>query len=163
MKQLSILTMTMIALSGFVATTVRAQSPHFVGGQTFSLNSATGDYSVTFKEAGLGSTPVTYTLAATEPATTFTYQCFTKSGGQPQGAPNGISPSSSTTVTTITPHNGSVTATITLTPEQDGAHCQGGGLVLRLIAVDWDGVTLNDGLGNTVTVPDACFGSVNCP
>jgi hypothetical protein len=162
MKQLSILTMTMIALSGFVATTVRAQSPHYVGAQTFNLNSVTGDYSVTFKEAGLGSTPVTYTLASGTD-TLFTYQCFTKSGGQPQGAPNSVSGSTDTTITTITPHNGSVTATITLTPEQDGAHCQGGGLVLRLIAVDWDGVTLNDGLGNTVKVPDACFGSVNCP
>src|SRR5438132_9613933 len=134
MKHLSILTITMIALSGFVATTVRAQNAHFVGGQTTSLDTKTGDYSVKFKEAGLGSTPVTYTLAAGA-GTTFTYQCFTKSNNTPQGAPNSVSGSSDTTVTTITPHNGQVTATITLTPEQAGASCQGGGLVLKLIAV----------------------------
>jgi hypothetical protein len=161
MKNLSILTMTMIALSSFMATTVRADSPHFVGGQTATLDTKTGDYSVSFKEAGLGSTPVTYTLAAGA-GTTFTYQCFTKSNNTPQGAPNSVSGSSDTAVTTVTPRNGQVTATITLTPEQDGASCQGGGLVLKLIAVDYDNVTLNDGLGNTISVPDACFGT-GCP
>jgi len=161
MKHLSILTITMIGLASFMCTTVRADSPHFVGGQTATLDTKTGDYSVSFKEAGLGSTPVTYTLAAGA-GTTFTYQCFTKSNNTPQGSPNSISGSSDTAVTTVTPRNGQVTATITLTPEQDGASCQGGGLVLKLIAVDYDNVTLNDGLGNTISVPDACFGT-GCP
>jgi hypothetical protein len=160
MKQLSILTMTMIALSGFVATTVRAQSPHFVKAPIASLSTA-GDYSVSFKEAGLGSSPVTYTLTAGA-GSSFTYQCFTKSNNTPQGSPNSVSASGDTTVTTITPRNGQVTATISLTPEQDGAHCQGGGLVLRLIAVDYDNVTLSDGLGNNVTLDDMCSGS-GCP
>ena len=161
MKHVSILTITMIGLASFMCTTVRADSPHFVGGQTATLDTKTGDYSVSFKEAGLGSTPVTYTLAAGA-GTTFTYQCFTKSNNTPQGSPNSVSGSTDTTVTTITPRNGQVTATITVSPDQDGAGCQGGGLVLKLIAVDWDGVTLTDGLGNTVFVPDACFGS-GCP
>jgi hypothetical protein len=33
---------------------------------------------------------------------------------------------------TMPPHNGQVSATICLIPDQDGASCQGGGLVLRL-------------------------------
>ena len=161
MKHLSILTITMIGLASFMCTTVRADSPHFIKGPTATLDTSTGEYCVSFKEAGLGSTPVTYTLAAGA-GTTFTYQCFTKSNNTPQGSPNSISGSSDTAVTTVTPRNGQVTATITLTPEQDGASCQGGGLVLKLIAVDYDNVTLNDGLGNTVSIPDACFGS-GCP
>ena len=158
MKKLSILTCTMIALSSFMATTVRADSPHFI--KVSSTLNSDGTYCVSFKEAGLGSTPVTYTLSA--PGSTFVYQCFTKSNNTPQGAPNGVSPSSVSTSDTITPRNGQVSATICLTPQQDGASCQGGGLVLKLIAVDYDNVTFSDGVGNTVPIPDACSGS-GCP
>jgi len=161
MKRLSILTIAMIALSSFVATTVRAQSPHFIKGPTATLDTSTGEYCVSFKEAGLGSTPVTYTLTAGA-GTVFTYQCFTKSDNSPSGSPNGVSGSGDTTVTTITPHNGTVSATICLTPEQDGASCQGKGLVLRLIGTDYDNVTFSDGLGNNVAIADACSGS-GCP
>jgi hypothetical protein len=124
MKKLSILTCTMIAL-GFMATIVRADSPHYIKGPTASLD-ANGDYCVSFKEAGLGSTPITYTLTAGD-GTVFTFQCFTKSGNRPQGEPNGISGSGETNVTTLTPHNGQITASICLTPEQDGASCTGKG------------------------------------
>jgi len=161
MKKLIILSCTMIALASFMATTVRADSPHFVKGPTPSLDTTTGEYCVTFKEAGLGSTPVTYTLAAGT-GTLFTYQCFTKSNNTPQGSPNSVSGSTDKTVTTITPRNGTVSATICLIPQQDGASCQGGGLVLKLIAVDYDNVTFSDGVGNTVPIPDACSGS-GCP
>jgi hypothetical protein len=160
MKRLSILTITMIALSGFMATTVLA-GPHYIKGPTASLDTSTGEYCVSFKESGLGSTPVTYTLAAGT-GTVFTYQCFTKSGNNPQGSPNGVSGSSDQTVTTITPHNGTVSATICITPEQDGASCQGGGLALRLIGTCYKSVTFSDGLGNTVNIDDASSGS-GCP
>jgi hypothetical protein len=156
MKKLSILTCTMIAL-GFMATTVRADSPHFIKGPTPSLDTSTGEYCVSFKEAGLGSGPVTYTLTAGT-GTVFYYQCFTKSGNNPQGSPNGVSGSGDQTSTTITPHNGQVSATICIIPHQDGASCQGGGLVLRLVGTDYDNVTFSDGLGNNITIPNTCSG-----
>ena len=159
MKRLSILTLTMIALAGFMATTVRADSPHFIKVSS-SFDTKTGEFCVTFKEAGLGNTPVTYVLSA--PGSTFVYQCFTKSNNTPQGSPNSVSGSGDATSTTITPHNGTVSATICLIPQQDGASCQGGGLVLRLIGTDYDNVTFTDGLGNNITIPDACSGS-GCP
>jgi len=160
MKKLSILICTMIAL-GFMATTVRAQSPHFIKGPTATLDTNTGEYCVSFKEAGLGSGPVTYTITAGT-GTTFTYQCFTKSGNNPQGSPNSVSGSGDSTSTTITPHNGTVSSTICLIPEQDGASCQGGGLSLRLVGTDYDNVTFSDGLGNVIPIADACSGS-GCP
>jgi hypothetical protein len=161
MKRLSILTITMIGLASFMCTTVRADSPHFIKGPTATLDTSTGEYCVSFKEAGLGSTPVTYTLTAGT-GTVFTYQCFTKSNNAPQGSPNGVSGSGDTTITTITPHNGTISATICLIPEQDGASCQGKGLALRLIGTDYDNVTFSDGLGNNVVIADACSGS-GCP
>jgi hypothetical protein len=159
MKKLSILTLTMIAL-GFMATTARADSPHFIKGPTASLDTSTGEYCVSFKEAGLGSTPVTYTLTAGA-GTVFYYQCFTKSGNQPQGSPNGVSGSGDSTSTQITPRNGQVSATICLIPMQDGASCQGGGLRLRLVGTDYDNVTFTDGLGNSFTIANTCSG-VGC-
>ena len=161
MKKLIILSCTMIALASFMATTVRADSPHFVKGPTPSLDPNTGEYCVTFKESGLGAGPVTYTLA-TSTGTVFTYQCFTKSGNNPQGSPNSVSGSGDSTSTTITPHNGTVSATICLIPQQDGASCQGGGLVLRLLGVCYKNVTFSDGMGNTIPIDDASSGS-GCP
>jgi hypothetical protein len=107
MKKLSILTCTMIAL-GFMATTVRADNPHYIKGPTASLSSD-GAYCVSFKEAGLGSTEIFYTLTADA---TFTWQCFTKSGNNPQGSPNTVSFSGDTRTVGIVPHNGQITGSV---------------------------------------------------
>ena len=141
------------ALSSFMATTVRAQSPHFIKGPTASLDTSTGDYCVSFKEAGLGNTPITYTLTAgTE---IFTFQCFTKSGNKPQGEPNSVSFSDVSTSTTLTPRNGQITGSLCLIPEQDGASCQGAGLVLKLLAVAYETVQFCDATnGICVTTAD---------
>jgi hypothetical protein len=157
MKKLIILSCTMIALSSFIATTVRAQSPHFIKGPTASLDTTTGEYCVSFKEAGLGSGPVTYTLTAGA-GTTFWYRCFTKSNNTPQGSPNGVSGSGDSTHTTITPHNGQVSATICLIPSSAGASCTGAGLVLRFYGADYDNVTFSDGLGNDIHISNTCSG-----
>jgi hypothetical protein len=123
---------------------VWAQSPHFVKGPSASLDGV--DYTVSFKEAGLGSTPITYELTAS--TANFTFRCFTKSNNTPQGAPNSVSFSDLSTFVTLTPRNGQITGSISLTPEKDGASCQGGGLKLCLVAVDYSGVT-----GGDVTTP----------
>src|SRR5215510_14470370 len=85
---------------------LRAQSPHFVKGPTASIDSATGDYTVSCKEAGLGNTPVTFSLKAT--TSVFTFQCFTKSGNNPQGAPNSVSFSNDVNFVTLQPRNGQI-------------------------------------------------------
>jgi hypothetical protein len=161
MKKLSILTCTMIAL-GFMATTVRAQSPHFVGTPTFSFDNTTGNLCVHFKEAGLGGfSTIQYTLTAT---TSFTFQCFTKSGNNPEGEPNSTSPSTaSTTVTLPVGHNGQISGDVCLGPCAGGS-CTGAGLVLKLIAASYTGtIQLCDQLGNCVTASDTFGGSVTPP
>jgi hypothetical protein len=151
MKRALLASMSTLILACLAATTASAQSPHFVGTPTGTL-SATGDYVASFKEAGLGNTPITYALtAATE---TFTFQCFTKSGNKPQGDPNSVSFSAQSSFVTIQPRNGQITGSVSLTPELDGASCQGGGLQLFLIAVSYQGVTLTDTTnGVTVNLP----------
>jgi hypothetical protein len=159
MKKLSILICTMIALAGFMATTVRAQSPHFIKGPTLAYDASTGNLCASFKEAGLGNAPITYTLTAA--GATFTFQCFTKSNNTPQGDPNSTSISNASTSTTITPHNGQITGTLCLEPCQGGS-CQGGGLVLKLIGASYTGpVTFCDATDNVcITSQDSFGGSV---
>ena len=160
MKKLIILSCTMIALSSFMATTGWA-GPHFVKGPTASLDTNTGEYCVSFKESGLGSTPVTYTITAV--TEDFTFQCFTKKGNTPQGDPNGVSFSNVSQSTTITPHNGQITGSICLTPDKDGAGCQGGGLVLKLTDAQYTDVTFCDSTNNICVSVGDQGGSVTPP
>ena len=123
------------------ASTALAASPHFIKGPTASLYSS-GDYVVSFKEAGLGNTPISYSLTATNAV--FTYQCYNPANNTPQGDPNGVSSSNLTTFLTLTPRNGQITGSIMLSPEVDGASCQGKAMKLCLIAVSYKGVVFRE-------------------
>jgi hypothetical protein len=124
---------------------------HFANGALVTSGAETGNYRVSWKETGLGSTPVTYDLTATA---SYTFQCFTKSGNKPQGSPNSGGPSDQFAQGTFTPHNGQITASldldVDLTPS--GVSCQGGGLKLCLTAVSYTNVSLTD-TTNNVTAP----------
>lgn len=136
-----------VAMMALATVTVAlADSPHFVRGPVASFDSGTGDLCVSFKEAGLGNTPITYTL--TVGTEQFTFQCFTRHGNEPQGDPNNVSFSDQSVSTTITPHNGQITGELCLEPQQGDADCQGGGLVLKLIAAVYGGITFCDETDN---------------
>lgn len=148
MRHLPLLTAGTIAM----ATAAWASSPHFIYA-TGSLDNL-GDYVASWKEAGLGNGLITYTLAAGS-GTQFTYQCYTRSNNAPQGSPNNVYPSNLTTTGTFPPSkNGQITASLTLVPEATG-DCQGGGLKLCLVYVNYQNVVLND-----TTTP---VGPVNLP
>jgi hypothetical protein len=158
MKKLTILTCTMIAL-GFMAITVRAQSPHYITGPDASLDD--NNYCVAFKEAGLGSGGVQVTYTVTADAT-FTFQCFTKKGNMPQGEPNSVSFSGLTGQTTLTAHNGQITGEVCLVPQGAG-RCRGKGLVNRLVGACYQNVTFSDtATGDTFDMP-TLFSGVGCP
>ncbi len=117
-----------------------AQNAHFLK-STGGLDTKTGDYTASWKEAGLGNSPVTYDLSATA---SFTWQCFTKSGNQPQGSPNSTTPSTIFTTGTFPPsHNGTISGSLTLEVVEAG-HCNGQGLKNCLTAADYENVVLQD-------------------
>lgn len=129
-----------------IASLAQAQSPHFVRGPTPNFDTSTGDLCVSFKEAGLGNLPITYTLSVgTE---LFTFQCFTRHDNTPQGDPNGVSFSDQSVSTTITPHNGQITGALCLDVQQGDAGCQGGGLVLKLIEANYSDIHFCDATNN---------------
>lgn len=112
-------------------------SPHFVKGPTGSISSD-GDYVVSFKEAGLGNTPITYRLTAAE--VVYTFQCYNPAGNTPVGDPNGVQLSDQSAYTTMTPRNGQITGSVMLSPTDQGASCQGKSMKLCLTAASYSGV-----------------------
>jgi hypothetical protein len=124
---------------------------------TASLDSTTGDYTVSFKDTGLGNTPITYVLTAG--TADFTFRCFTQQD-TPQGGPNTYSNPNLTSSVSLTPHNGNITGSISLTPEM-GAPCQNNGLKLCLVAASYSNVTGGDATTplDFPPLPDLAVGS----
>ena len=124
---------------------------------TASLDSTTGDYTVSFKDTGLGNTPITYELTAG--TADFTFRCFTQQD-TPQGGPNTYSNPNLTSSVSLTPHNGNITGSISLTPEM-GAPCQNTVLKLCLVAASYSNVTGGDAttLLDFSPLPDLAVGS----
>jgi hypothetical protein len=146
MKKLSILTCTMIAL-GFMATTVRAQNPHFLSCGASDVNSD-GSLNVDFRIAGLGSNQtITVTASADGSAV---YGCLNKG----QNCPNAANKSTSTGTVTASGQftsgkNGSVRGTLTVDPPANSSLTCPGGQKLVLVSVDFTNVTVSaPGAGN---------------
>jgi hypothetical protein len=114
MKKLSIFTLTMIALSSFMAITVWAASPHFLRCSASGVNSD-GSLEACFKIAGLGDNQtLTVTASATADAV---YGCLNH-GQQCPNAANKINVQGnvSATGTFTSGKNGQITGCLTVDP-----------------------------------------------
>ena len=63
MIKTSMLALAILASAAFTSS-ASAQNAHFIKNPVATLDTKTGDYCVSFKEAGLGNGPVTYTITA---------------------------------------------------------------------------------------------------
>jgi hypothetical protein len=163
MKKLSILTLTMIALSGFMATTVRAQNPHFLRCGASGVNSD-GTLDASFRIAGLGSNQsITVTASADANAT---YGC--KNGGQQcPNAANKVDVGGTVTAqgTFTSGKNGSVRGSLTVDPPPTTLTCPGG-QKLVLVSVSYTNVSLSaPGAANCTSSPGNFAANFfpNCP
>jgi len=130
-----------LAACGVISALAFAGSAHFVKGPTASITSD-GVYVVSFKEAGLGNTPIFYSLTAAQ--ANFTFQCFNPAGNKPSGDPNGVSVSDLATFATMNPRNGQITGVVAMAPTSNGASCQGNSMKLCLVAASYSGVKFMD-------------------
>jgi len=155
MKKLSILTCTMIAL-GFMATTVRAQNPHFLSCDVSGVNS-NGTLSSDFRIAGLGSN-VTITVTASADATA-TYACLNKGQSCPNAANKSTVTGTVTAQGTFTSgKNGSVRGSLTVSPPPSTLTCPGGQNMV-LVSVDYTNVSLSSSAGGTCDTSPGTFGA----
>lgn len=126
-----------------------ADSPHYISvGAPFVGGDDNLDYSVTFKEAGLGNTVTVanYTLSGDG---SVTYQCFNKGGNVPQGQPFIIGPVPLSGSGSFPVRNGSASGTISVQePEVPaGTKCTGNGSFCA-IAFSYTNMELQDGFGS---------------
>ena len=161
MKKLSILTLTMIALSGFMAITVLAQNAHFMSCSSSVANN--GSLSVSFRIAGLGA-GASDTITATTIATS-TWGCLNHGQQCPNAANKFTSTDQLTGDLTVTAgHNGSASGTITLSPQRPANFCPNGQQMV-LISVTYGDVTLTNSATDDTCTTDG--GSANffpqCP
>jgi hypothetical protein len=151
MKKLSILTLSMIALSGFMATTVWAASPHFINCSASGVNSD-GSLNVCFKIAGLGDNQ-TLTVTASAHADAV-YGCLNR-GQQCPNAANKVNVQSdvSATGTFTSGKNGQITACLTVDPPPTELTCPNGQRLV-LVSVSYTNVSVSaPGAGSCETSP----------
>src|SRR5438132_8340793 len=163
MKRLSILTLTMIALSGFMVTSAWAQNPHFLSCGASGVN-PDGSLNVSFRIAGLGSNQsIDITASAHADAV---YAC--KNGGQQcPNAANKVNVQSdvSASGTFTSGKNGSVRASLTVDPPSTSLTCPGG-QKLVLVSVSYTSVKVTaPGASDCDTSPGTFSANFfpNCP
>jgi hypothetical protein len=138
-----------LAVTSFMATTARAQNPHFLNCSA-SGPSATGDLQSCFKIAGLGSNQsLTITASASANAV---YACRNK-GQQCPNAANKVSVSGTVTAqgTFTSGKNGQITGCLTVEPPDTTLTCPGG-QKLVLVSVSYTNVAVSaQGAGDCST------------
>jgi hypothetical protein len=163
MKRLSILTLTMLALAGFMAITVWAANPHFLSCSASGVNSD-GSLNVCFKIAGLGDNQ---TLDVTASAHADAVYACRNHGQQCPNAANKVDVSGdvSASGTFTSGKNGQITACLTVDPPPTTLTCPGG-QKLVLVSVSYTNVSVSaPGAGDCIPSPGTFAANFfpNCP
>jgi hypothetical protein len=143
------LTICLLAVAAFTATTAQAQSPHFI--KTSASIQSDGSLTVSFKEAGLGG-GLTIDYSATANGTA-TYGCINGGGHHPSATNketvNGpVSANGSFAVA----KNGTISQSLTVTPPGPGNFSCPGGQTLLLGTVSYSNVGIADNTDNVSEV-----------
>src|SRR5438552_1306978 len=163
MKRLSILTLAMVAVAGFMAITVWAANAHFLKCSASGVNSD-GSLNACFKIAGLGDNQlVTVTASAHADAT---YACR-NNGQQCPNAANKVNVQSDVSATGTFPSgkNGTVTACLAVEPPDTTLACPGGQRLV-LVSVSYTNLSVSAPGAGTASVPPGTFAAnffPNCP
>jgi hypothetical protein len=151
MKKSSILTLSMVALVGFLATAVWATNPHFLRCGASGVN-PDGTLDVSFTIAGLGDNQ-TLTVTASADADAI-YGCLNH-GQQCPNAANKVEVQShvSASGNFTSNKNGSIRASLTVDPPPTTLTCPGG-QTLVLVSVSYTNVSVSaPGAGDCNTSP----------
>ena len=151
MKKLSILSLSMVAIVGFMATNVWAQSPHFLRCSASGVTSD-GELNVSFKIAGLGSNEsITVTASAHADAI---YGCLNR-GQQCPNAANKVEVQQdvSATGTFTSGKNGQITGSLTVEPPPTELTCPNGQRLV-LVSISYTNVSVSaPGAGDCIPSP----------
>lgn len=152
-----------IALAAALALaigTVSAASPHFVKGPDASINSD-GEVTVSWKEAGLGSTTTVFYEASAD--ANARYQCVNRGGNCPAAAnKQDVTGPVLADGEFQSGRNGQITASLTILPPESTLVCPGN-QVLELVSVSYTGIALADVTNNVVAYATPSSLSISGP
>jgi len=151
MRRFIILTITMLALTSFMAITALAQNAHFLSCSASGVN-PDGSLNASFKIAGLGNNvTLTVTASATADAT---YGCLNH-GQQCPNAANKVNVQADVSASGMftSGKNGQISASLTVDPPPTTLTCPGG-QKLVLVSVSYTNVKVTaPGAGDCVPSP----------
>jgi hypothetical protein len=124
MRRFTIFTITMLALTSFMATTVQAQNPHFINCSASGPVAPDGSVNVSFKIAGLGANE-TITITVTADASGLN-GCLNKGQQCPNAANKFEGIEVKQTGMFTSGKNGSITGMLTLEPPPPTLDCPKG-------------------------------------
>ena len=163
MKKSSILILSMVALAGFMATTLWATSPHFLRCAASGVN-PDGTLDVSFTIAGLGDNQ-TLTVTASAHADAI-YGCLNHGQQCPNAANKQEVQQDVSAVGSFTSgKNGSIRASLTVDPPPATLRCPGG-QTLVLVSVSYTNVSVSaPGAGDCIPSPGTFAANFfpNCP
>jgi hypothetical protein len=140
-----------LAVGGVIAllavTIVIAGSAHFI---KCSKSTQGNNVVVSFKEAGLGNERTCITVEADASAV---YACINGGGKNPSAANKRTINSRRTATDCFTPHNGSISGSLSLTPPGPGSFSCPPGQSLRLLSVSYSNVSVHDTTHNVSCTP----------
>ena len=124
------------------ATTSVAGSAHFVRGPDASIDTQTGNVTVTWKEAGLGDTVTVHYVAVAVAGARF--QCVNKGGNCPAASnKQDVIANVSASGDFNSGKNGAINGSLTFEPPAGTLRCPGG-QVLKRVSVAFSGIALTD-------------------
>jgi hypothetical protein len=162
MKSSTLLIISLLALTGFMANPVQAQNPHFQSCSATGPDSS-GKITVSFREVGLG-TGVTAVKITASAHVDFTYACKNH-GQQCPNAANKVSSGADISVSGDFPvRHGNTTGSLDIAPPPSTLRCPGN-MTVVLVAVNFTGVGVSsqDGASCSVTGEFARNFFENCP
>ncbi len=157
MRKLSSVVLAVLAMFVLGATSVLADSPHFLYANA-SINSSTGALTVDFKDAGLGTgvSSIQVTLDANASAE---YQCWNNGGQHPKAGNKETVAGPLTGGGDFDVRHGQVTASITIGPLSQGSFSCPSGQTLYLMSIRYYDIMVSDATGNSSATTPASVSS----
>ena len=153
MRRILSAVLAVIAMFVLGATTVLADSPHFLYANA-SIDSS-GALTVDFKDAGLGTgvSSVNVTLDAFASAE---YQCWNNGGKHPKAGNKETVEGPLTNTGSFPVRHGAVTGSLTVGPPSQGSFTCPSGQSLFLMSITYTNIRVSDATGNsTSATPDS--------
>ncbi len=153
MRRLLFVLVAAVCSLGLGAYSALADSPHFLYANS-SVSSSTGALTVSFKEAGLGSTVSSELITVTVNNATALYQCFNNGGNHPKAGNKETVSTSLTTSGTFPVRNGQTTGSLTVGPPGPGGFSCPPGQTLFLTSVTYTGIFVSGAGASREASPD---------